>query len=390
MTVITVPAFFLDSFVATVPGTTNPVTEFANGADIGLRWQSNGALFTVYAAQDAQPVYQGTATSCVISGGRTRTTSFILAASVAGGPDSGTPNPGFETIYLYDALTVTIKNPDDTPRSLTAGTMTVSGTSNLRGDATLGNATVGGTLTVTGDSALNGGATASGLTVTGQANLQGNTTLGSATVNGSLGVSGPATLAAATLGTLTVTASMTMMAPRKVDKTNTWYTASSDGILVGAVWYPSDAGKKCSALINGYADGIGWVWATGGNTVVHQNTWGSTMWSNANTFAVPVRKGTGFAVNVNQLNGREVDAPTGFWWVPFGRNATLTELSQAEATAMGLRPPEPPRPLAPAYDPTTSIAEVVEVIKELAGGVMPAGTEHELATALRSLVMHQP
>lgn len=382
-----VPAFFLDSFVATVPGSSAPVTEFTNGAAIQLSWHSNGTSFTVYAAQDAQPVYQGTASTCVISGGRTRTTTFILAASVTGGPQGGTPQPGFETIYLYDALTVTIKNPDDTPRSLTAGTLSISGKSDLKGDATLGSATLGA-LTVTGASELNGGVTASGLTVSGQANLQGPTTLGSATVNGSLGVTGPSTLAAATVGTLTVTGSVTMMAPRTLSP-GTWYTASTDGILVGTVWYPSDAGKKCSALINGYAQGIGWVWATGGNTVVHQNTWGSTMWSNANTFAVPVQRGTQFTANVSQLPGREVDAPTGFWWVPFGKNATLTELSQAEAAALGLQAPEPPVPTEPTYDPGPAIAEIVSVVTNLAGGTLPDSDVEELVSALISLVLHQ-
>lgn len=387
MSDITVPAFYLDSFVATVPGSSTPATEFANGAAIQLSWHSNGTLFTVYAAQDTQPVYQGTATTCEIKGGRTRSTTFILAASVTGGPDSGTPQPGFETIYLYDALTVTIKNPDETPRSVTAGTLAVSGASNLRGDSTLGNATLGA-LTVTGASALNGGVTASGLTVSGPASLQGATTLGSATVNGPLGVSGPATLAATTVGTLTVTGSMTMMAPRTLQP-GTWYTASSDGILVGAVWFPSDAGKKCSALINGYAAGIGWVWATGGNTVVSQGTWGATMWSNANTFAIPVQRGTQFTGNVNQMGGRDVDAPTGFWWVPFGRNATLTELSADEAAALGLQPPDPPDPAAPDFDPGPAIAEVVDVARALAGGVLPGGIEAELTTALRSLALHQ-
>lgn len=382
-----VPAFFLDSFRASVPGSTNPVTEFDNGADIQLTWQSNGTSFTVYAAQDAQPVYQGTAPTCVVRG-RTRATTFILAASVTGGPQGGTPYPDFETIYLYDALTVTIKNPDETPKSLTAGTMTVSGASNLRGDATLGNARAG-TLTVTGASDLKGGLTATGLTVTGQATL-GNTTLGSATVSNSLGVTGPTALAAATVGTLTVTGSVTMMAPRTISA-GPWYTASTDGILVGTVWYPSDAGKKCSAIISGYADGIGWVRATGGNTVVWQNSFGSIMWSNANTFSVPVRRGTSFAANVQQIHpDKDVDAPTGFWWVPFGRNATLTELSQAEADALGLEPPELPPPVGPAYDPTTAIAELIGVIRDLAGGELPAGVDEQLTSALYSLVTHQP
>jgi hypothetical protein len=388
MSAIDVPAFYLNSFTACAPGSVNPVTEFANGADIQLNWRSNGTSFTVYAAHDGQPVYQGTAPTCTVAGGRTRTTTFIVAASVTGGPASGTPNPDFETISLYDALTVTIKNPDETPAALTAGTLTVSGQSQLRGDATLGNATAG-TMTVTGNAALNGGATATGLSVSGATSLAA-TTLTTATVNGSLGVTGPATLAAATVGTLTVTGSVAMMAPRTVNP-GTWYVSSSDGILVGAVWYPSDAGKKCSALINGYADGIGWVWATGGNTVVHQNTWGSTMWSNANTFAIPVRKGTSFTGNVNQLPGREVDAPTGFWWVPFGRSASLAEMSVAEATALGLELPELPEPETPTdYDPSTAIAEIVDVIKELAGGAIPDPAERELTVALRSLVMHQP
>jgi len=40
--------------------------------------------------------------------------------SVTGGPDSGTPNPGFETVELFQSLTVTIRNPDQTPRSVLA------------------------------------------------------------------------------------------------------------------------------------------------------------------------------------------------------------------------------------------------------------------------------
>jgi hypothetical protein len=385
---VTVPAFFLDSFVATVPGTTSPVTEFGNGAAIALKWRSNGTSYTVYAAQDARPVYQGTAPAYVIPAGRTRNTTFILAAAVTGGPDSGTPNPAFETIYLYDALTVTIKNPDETPRSLTAGSMTVTGTAKLPADTTLGSATAGA-LTVTGQSDLKGGVTATGLTVTGKADLKGNTTLGSATVTGTLGVSGATTLAAATVGALTITSSVAMMAARTVSP-GTWYTAGSDGLLIGTAWFPSDAGKKCAAHIGGWSNVIGWVWATGGNYVVHRDAWGSTMWGNANSFTVPVRKNTQFAAAVSQVDNRDVDAPTAFMWVPFGLSPTLTELSPDEATALGLTFPEPPASVTSAYDPSTAIAEVTEVIREIAGGSLPGELEQELSRALLSLVMHQP
>jgi hypothetical protein len=389
MTDITVPPFYLNGFVANPVDSDSVITEFAAGQDFRLSWASNGTAFTVYAARDPNPVYSGTERVCTIRGGRSRTTTFILAASVTGGPGSGTPNPGFETIYLYETLTVTISNPDETPRSVTAGALTVTGGSDLKGDTGMASAKVGGSLTVSGATQLDGGATASGLTVNGTTTLQGATTLTNATVNGLLTVTGATTLSGATIASLTVNGSVAMMAPRKVDP-NRGYTASSDGLMVATVWWPGDAGKKCAATVGGWSAATGWLFATGGNAVIHQTSGGWTQWGIGNTVTMPVAKGAAFQTHLQQVDGRELDAPTSFWWVPFGRNAGLTELSESEVSALGAEPPPASPSETPAYDPTTAIAELVAVARELAGGDMDDAAQQELTDALRSLVLHQP
>jgi hypothetical protein len=148
----------LGNFVATaVSSPTIPGTRFANGQPIRLSWESNGTWFQVYAKGSASPVYAGPATSFTPLGGVATDTQFILVGSVTGNPGQDSPSPGYQAIYLYDALTLVVSNPDLTPRTVTA-----------EGDVSTPNAVSAGKLVVTGDATVSGPLTAYGATtVTG-------------------------------------------------------------------------------------------------------------------------------------------------------------------------------------------------------------------------------
>lgn len=377
--------FYLRSFVSTLPGTTVPITEFAGGADIALSWDSNGTAFSVYAAKEATPVYSGTASSCVVSGGRTSATTFVLVASVTGGPASGAPYPGFETITLVDALTVTIGNPTLTPAAVTAGTLTVTGSSTLA-DASIADAVVGGTLGVSGATTLAGGAAVTGLTVTGAATVSGGATLDNATVSGQL-TAASTSLGNAVATNLSVSSSVSMMNPRGLGPGN--YSASSDGLVVGTVGYPSDAGKKCSAVAYGWSAATNYLYATGGNDVMWTNGDSSWMWVVGNTFVLPVSRGAAFQVGVMQVNGADLPAPTSFAWVPFGTDAQVTALEHDAAAAAGAAPPSLPEPVPPTpVEPDRAIGEILEVLAEAIGAPIPGTEADRLAAAVRSLATH--
>jgi hypothetical protein len=377
--------FFLQNFVSTVPGTTPPVTEFPSGADIALSWDSNGTAFTVYAAKDGTPVYSGNETSCVVSGGRTSATTFVLVASVSGGAGSGAPYPGFETINLVDALTVTISNPTLTPAAVTAGSLAVTGASVLA-DATLASATVGGTLDVSGAATLSGGAAVNGLSVTGGATLAGGATLDSATVSGPL-TAATTNLGNASAATLAVSSWVSMLSPRGLAPGN--YSASSDGLVVGSVGYPSDAGKKCSAIAYGWSAATGYLYATGGNDVMWTNGDSSWMWIVGNTFVLPVSRGAAFQVGVMQVNGADLPAPTSFAWVPFGTNAQVTSIDDDAAAAAGAAPPSLPEPVPPTpFEPDLAIGEILDVLAEVVGAPIAGPEADRLAAAVRALATH--
>jgi hypothetical protein len=124
------PQFYLDNFVTTLPTSpTTPATEFANGADIRFEWESNGTFFEVYQKGNSTPVYAGTQTGFTLSGGVARGATFVLAAMMTGNPSGDQPAGTYVPIYLYDSITVTIGNPDLTPRS-----------ANISGDASVGGA----------------------------------------------------------------------------------------------------------------------------------------------------------------------------------------------------------------------------------------------------------
>src|SRR5437868_5931203 len=320
------PQFYLNNFVATAPAApTVPATQFANGADIQFSWESNGSYFQLYQKNVATPIYSGMQTTFKLSGGVATDTTFFLVAMMSGNPSGDSPSNGYQPIYLYDALTITITNPDLTPRSAaisanasvggtlgvtgqtTLGSASVGGTLGVTGQATLGNANVGGTLGVTGQTNL-GNATVGGtLTANGQSNLK------STSVGGSLNVSALATLS----GGLTATAGPVAMATGARSINPGSYVANTDGLVVGFVSWPSDPKQLCVCWITGSTPGI-WAVATGGNQGAFDNGFNKWTTSNGNSFVFPVSKGNTWSVGVQQMQQNQVAAPTGFYWIPLG------------------------------------------------------------------------
>ena len=59
---------YLTNFVATRTGSpTVPCTQFANGEDINLAWESNGTGFQLYKKNCAKPFYHDSATTCTLA-----------------------------------------------------------------------------------------------------------------------------------------------------------------------------------------------------------------------------------------------------------------------------------------------------------------------------------
>lgn len=321
------PQFYLMNFVATVPtAPTVPATDFANGADIQFSWESNGTFFQLYQKNVAQPIYSGTQTTFKLAGGVSRDTTFFLVGMMTGNPGGDSPIGGYQPIYLYDALTITISNPDMTPRSSTiSGNASVGGTLGVTGQTTLGNANVGGTFGVTGQATLGNANVGGTLGVTGQ------TTLGNATVGGTLSATGQTNLANANVsGTLGVTALATLMGGLQATANfvslftgaqgigNGSYTAKTDGFVVGRVTAPNGAGNLCIGWIAGSnSDGVA-VNATGGNIGCFDSNWTKAQASNNQGFLLPVRKGTNWTVGSQQASFNQAPAGFNFWWVPLG------------------------------------------------------------------------
>lgn len=371
--------FYLQSLVATAPGGTTPLAEFAGGQDIQLSWDSNGTAFTLYAARDAQPLYSGTDTRFVVRGGRTRATTFVLVASVTGGPASGSPHPGFETITLTDAVTVEISDPVLTPSAVTAAALTVTGATTLQ-NVTATGAQIGGTLGVTGAATLSGGATVKGLTVDGATTLSGGATLDSATVSGAL-TAGSSGLGAATAASLTVQSWVSMFNPRLINPGN--YTASSDGLVVVTVGWPANnPGAKSNAIATAWSQATGNIYATGGNNMIN----GGTMAGLGSSLTLPVKRGAPFTIGLQQYG--DTGAPASFTWIPFGTNATLETVTDEALAAAGYVEPDLRPTAIPEFDADFAISEIIAIFLEALDTSVPDEHTERVTAALRVLATH--
>ena len=363
------PEFYLTNFIATNPNTpTVPVTDFPNGTQIFFEWGSNGTFFQLFAKGTSAPIYAGTSTNFTLAAGIARDTTFVLVASVTGNPSGDSGSGGYTPIYLYDALTITVSNPDLTPKSVTAGTLAVSG-----------NSTLTGTLAVTGATTL-AAAQAASLNVSGASALTGATTLG-----GTLAVSGSTTLAATTINQgatinngLLVNGSLQGLGGQVVlfqaavaIATGNYGSVGTDGLVIGMCGSPSDVTQHSVGWIYG-ASGAVSVQAIGGNTCTTDSSWNKYQTSNKGTFVLPVQKGNGFNISIQQSDKNQTAAPTAFYWCPFGTGPGPSSDIHA------LRQGDPLQPDNPGSEsirkPVTKldyVPELVSVIEALTERTIP-------------------
>ncbi len=377
------PRFYLNNLVATATGSpTVPRTEFANGATINFAWESNGTWFQLFQKGMTIPIYAGLQTSTSIPNGAATDTTYFLVASMTGDPDQD--QAGFDTIYLYDSLSVTISNPDLTPRTVTAagtiaagGGLSVTGNASVSGTATLGSALVGNSLNVTGAASL------AGTTVNGPFQATGNSTLSATTINGAVSLLAGATVrGGVNLQAATVAAmggAISVAAPGS-------YTAKTDGLLVGRVgWAASNSGWCRGYLSASNSDGVNVV-AFGGNVLDAKSdgTKGITM--DGGSLFLPLRSGTSCSLAVWQDSWNEsgLTAPVACYFVPIGSVTGGAAIERLADTAEHVIAPASslvwvPRPKE-AY-----LEQLVELIGELTERPIPHGRKMQLLGLLRRL-----
>ncbi|ONK14052.1 hypothetical protein [Streptomyces sp. MP131-18] len=180
--VVTEPVFYLQSFLARGSEATAPQTKFAGGSPVHLSWESNGAFFRLYDG-DGQILHQGPETFFTLENGVSNDTTFTLEASMS--PE--TQGNGFEPIYQYATLTVTVTDPT-LDRLTVSGLLSaragveVAGTLSANEDLTVSGllsararVEVAGTLSANEDLTVSGALSAnSDLTVVGDLNAHGN------------------------------------------------------------------------------------------------------------------------------------------------------------------------------------------------------------------------
>jgi len=396
------PQFYLHNLVATSPSApTVPCTDFPLGAPIVLDWESNGTYFQVFQKDQPAPIYSGTATTCTISGGASRDTSFILAASVTGSPGQDTPQGGYQPIYLYDSVSVTIANPALAPSTVgVSGSLSVGGASTLAATTTGaltaasasvtgavhgGSLSTGGNLTATGSVNL-GGTNAAGLTVSGGSTLNG------ATVNGALTGTGWASLNSLTVsGGLSVrTAPVSLLGQGVLLAQGTsvaqqWVLARTDGFAIAQVLTPGDNGKSSFAYGYLYTAGT-WFQVQGGTVGSFGAGWQDVMNNNPNVMSIPIQNGTYWSYAAGNAGGNQLDSPIQIWWFPMGAapgTESYRTLSADEAAG---------RPKAPAVEFTTFIerraarAEAfIGRLEQAFGASLENETKSELSELLQTL-----
>lgn len=394
------PRFYVKNFVATAPAApTVPASEFSNGEAIRLSWESNGTYFRLYRKARPEPIYSGGATAFTLEDGISTDTTFILVASVTGDPsDDGAA--GYEPIYLYEALTLTVSDPDLTPRSLAVGgdvnvggALSTDGELSVTGAAALRRTTIDGTLGVTGASTMNDAK------VTGPLDVAGKSTLRDAAIGGALSVSGATSLANTTVrGLLAASGAVGVMgAARSISPGS--YTAKTDGIVVGYVSFPSnDASAKSLAWITGSTAGIR-VEATGGNNVYWLKSSGSKLkWSNCSnpgSFTMPVQKGNSWSVSVQQGGSNEKNPGTSFHWIPLGSDAADTFERIGDPEPRGAEMEAAVSDRASEIDDTnqTNIDGLMDALGEVLGDALTSDRKDRLREAVRRLVfqeIHRP
>lgn len=407
------PAFYLKNLVAaTLASPTVPATDFAESDPVRLSWESNGTYFQLFAKGETWPIYTGTATTYTLEEGLSRDTTFVLAASMTGSPGNDVPQGGYEPIYLYDALTVSVWNPLLTPSSVTvSGTLQVSGTSYLSTtetgslssssvsvDGSLdvdGSVDVDGSLDVDGSTSLSDTTVGDGLTVRGSTELEeslsvsGSTSLSDATVTGTLSGTGSASLNDLTVrglygsyGRVELLGSGSLVA-QGADLDQTSVYAATDGFAVAQVLTPGDNSQACYAYGWIYTAGS-WFGVQGGTVGSFGPGWSDFMNTNPNTITVPVPAGSYWYYESANPSNNQVYSDVQFWWFPlgsdYGATATYRRLTAEERVAEQVEVP-PARPAVP------DIAAAVERRENAAAAFverLAAALEADLAEEVRA------
>lgn len=314
--------FYLKNFVATTPAApTVPVTLFANGDAIRFSWESSGNYFTVYEKGSPTPIYAGTTPHFLLKGGSNVDSTFFLVASA-----SGEAGGGFEPIQLYDALTVTISNPDLTPKSVvSSGNITTAGALISRG-----NATIGGALDVKANSTQTNGS------FSGTLGVAGVTSLKNTNINGSLNVTGASSLVNLALsGTLSTTGQVGMFGSAMSIKPGSHAAATTDGFVIGVINSPGATKGISMGWIYGQSGGVT-MGAYGGNVLAYVKQHGSkttyNVASHPGSFQLPVKKGNPLTISANISAGNDANPTYSFYWVPIGSDTakSINRLGDAD------------------------------------------------------------
>ena len=338
--------FYVDNFTASATGgdVNVPFGVVPRNTSFILSWESNGNQFSLFTSKDSSPIYTGSNTQFTVSNGITASTTYILQAQIVGGPNSGGTAPGFETISLFDSLTVLCSNPDLTPNSITNAT-TINSTGDI---STQGNLSVAHNTTT------------AGLTVNGQANMS------SIQLNSTLNVLGPTTLATTSAANLTVSGQttlngalvaqtstvQTLAAPNVIltgsGTSQQTFVAPTDGTVVGYCANPSNYNALCVywlfiAVAPVSSPGTPYqVGTQGGNNFTGNYGTGNYV-SQPSTVTLPVRKGDTITCYLTAFNQNQVSTTCTFYFFGQGGQTSggisSTFLSSSSAVKVDGKPP---------------------------------------------------
>ncbi|HEX3790773.1 MAG TPA: hypothetical protein VHW44_23125 [Pseudonocardiaceae bacterium] len=380
------PRFYLQNVVATAVGTpTVPTTDFPLGTAIDLSWESNGTYFQLFAKGQTVPVYAGSATTFRLAGGLTRDTTFVLAASVTGTPGQETPQGGYQPIYLYDSLTVTVSNP-----SLQPSTVHVTGTLTADGRTILG-VTQTGALTAASATVV-GALGAADVTASGKLGVTGPTTLATTTANGPLTANAVTTLAEVTVnGRLTARrAPVALNGPARFIVGGASIAgaiqAFTDGFAVLQIIPPS-AFTKSSFAYGAIQSGGPWFQVLGGTVGSFGANWSSVMGANPNSMCLPVQAGSVWQYSAGNQEGNQLNSTIQVYWYPMGGGSgeeTYRELSESEITDLKL-PPAPEIGTNPLAGQESAAGEFIERLEEIFERSIAGPVKAELAALLKRI-----
>jgi hypothetical protein len=341
--------FYFDGLSATVKqgSALVPVAQVVNGTAIDLVWNSSvvdlSAVVIYYSSptmgqQQAFPGEVGHWMSPPLADDTVFT--VVVTASASGG----------QAITSALSTAVAVQGPDLVAGSLAATTVNVTGAATFAGPLTANTATAGslavhgalsassasiaGTVSATGAINSTGGASQiANLTVPGtaQANILNATTANLTTASAATANVTNSKLTNAAVTNITVTGTNYLRSATNVAfqgptalSNGTWMN-TTDGFVIGSVWWPSDSSKGSIAYVQAASNGIN-AFATGGNVGSFGSMWSDCMSSNANSFVLPVPAGIGFSCNAQQQGSggcQQMNAPTQMWWLPVG-NGTLS------------------------------------------------------------------